>query len=172
MIEKNNNDDDKPLEPSTSKGTSEKPKKKKKKKSGASSKSIETMFRNAYRAQLDMISLAAMKANIMISLNGVIVSILMVTGGFIYANTPAFLLPAILFLITSAISIYFALSAASPSPAPAHTRVFCCFRDMLKRKATLGDLKDYVKLPEKRFNNETSNILILKILRNYPKKPI
>ena len=59
-------------------------KKTKKKKSSASSKSVETMFRNAYRAQLDMIALAATKANIMISLNGVIVSILMVTVGFIW----------------------------------------------------------------------------------------
>jgi len=135
-------------------------KKRKKKKTTASSKSVETMFRNAYRAQLDMIALAATKANIMISLNGVIVSILMVTGGFIYTNQPAFLLPAILFLLTSAISIYFALSAASPSPAPAHTRIFCCFRDMLKRKASIRDLKDYVQIPEKRFNKKTSNILI------------
>lgn len=143
--------------------------KKKKKKTSASAKSVETMFRNAYRAQLDMISLAATKANIMISLNGVIVSILMVTGGFIYANSPAFLLPAILFLITSAISIYFALSAASPSPAPAHTRVFCCFRDIFRRKASLGDLKDYIKLPEKRFNSDTSNILIFEDFAQLPK---
>ncbi len=145
------------------------PKKKKKKKTSASSKSVETMFRNAYRAQLDMIALAATKANIMISLNGVIVSILMVTGGFIYANQPAFLLPAILFLITSAISIYFALSAASPSPAPAHTRAFCCFRDILKGKATLRDFKDYIKTPEKRFNKETSNILIFEDFAKLPK---
>lgn len=144
--------------------------KKKKPVSSASAKSVETMFRNAYRAQLDMISLAAMKANIMISLNGVIVSILMVTGGFIYANTPELLLPAILFLITSAISIYFALSAASPSPAPAHTRVFCCFRDVLKRKASLRDFKDYVKVPEKRFNKDTSNILIFDDFASLPKE--
>ena len=135
-------------------------KKTKKNKTTASAKGIETMFRNAYRAQLDMLSLAATKANIMISLNGVIVSILMVTGGFIYASTPIFLLPAIVFLITSAISIYFALSAASPAPAPAHTRVLCCFRDVIKRKAKLSDLKNYVKLPEARFNNKSSNILI------------
>jgi len=145
------------------------PKKKKKKKTSASSKSVETMFRNAYRAQLDMIALAATKANIMISLNGVIVSILMVTGGFIYANQPAFLLPAILFLITSAISIYFALSAASPSPAPAHTRAFCCFRDILKGKASFKDFKNYIKTPEKRFNTETSNILIFEDFAKLPK---
>ena len=153
----------------SSKTTVPKKKKRKKKKTNASSKSVETMFRNAYRAQLDMIALAATKANIMISLNGVIVSILMVTGGFIYANQPAFLLPAILFLITSAISIYFALSAASPSPAPAHTRIFCCFRDMLKRKASIGDLKSYVKIPEKRFDTDTSNILIFEEFAQLPK---
>ncbi|MEE9327403.1 MAG: DUF3616 domain-containing protein [Cocleimonas sp.] len=147
-----------------------KSKKKKKKKTSASSKSVETMFRNAYRAQLDMIALAATKANIMISLNGVIVSILMVTGGFIYANSPAFLLPAILFLITSAISIYFALSAASPSPAPTHTRVFCCFRDILRRKASISDLKDYIKTPEKRFDKEKSNILIFENFAKLPKE--
>jgi len=150
-----------------------KPKKKTKKKktgSSASAKSVETMFRNAYRAQLDMISLAATKANIMISLNGVIVSILMVTGGFIYANTPELLLPAIMFLVTSAISIYFALSAASPSPAPAHTRVFCCFRDVLKGKASLRDFKDYMKIPEKRFNKDTSNILIFDDFASLPKE--
>ncbi len=145
-------------------------KKRKKKKTSASSKSVETMFRNAYRAQLDMIALAATKANIMISLNGVIVSILMVTGGFIYANQPAFLLPAILFLITSAISIYFALSAASPSPAPAHTRAFCCIRDIFKRKASIGDFKEYLKTPEKRFNKDTSNILIFEDFAKLPKK--
>lgn len=147
-----------------------KPKKKKKKKTSASSKSVETMFRNAYRAQLDMIALAATKANIMISLNGVIVSILMVTGGFIYANQPAFLLPAILFLITSAISIYFALSAASPSPAPAHTRAFCCFRDIIKGKASFRDFKNYIKTPEKRFNKDSSNILIFEDFARLPKK--
>jgi hypothetical protein len=147
-----------------------KKKKKKKIKTSASSKSVETMFRNAYRAQLDMIALAATKANIMISLNGVIVSILMVTGGFIYANSPAFLLPAILFLITSAISIYFALSAASPSPAPTHTRVFCCFRDILRRKASIADLKDYIEAPDKYFDRDNSNILIFENLAKLPKE--
>ncbi len=142
----------------------------KKIKTSGSAKGIETMFRNVYRAQLDMLSLAATKANIMISLNGVIVSILMVTGGFIYASTPIFLLPAIVFLITSAISIYFALSAASPAPAPAHTRVFCCFRDVIKGKAKLRDLKNYVKLPEARFNNSSSNILIFEDFATLPRE--
>jgi hypothetical protein len=143
--------------------------KKKKKKSSAYSKSVETMFRNAYRAQLDMLALAATKANIMISLNGVIVSILMVTGGFIYANQPALLFPAILFLVSSSISIFFALSAASPSPAPAHTRIFCCFRDIIKGKASFKDLKKYIFESEKRFGKGSSNILIFEDFAQLPK---
>ena len=166
MIETKNEED---IAPTSESSVEKNPQKKKKKKKAASAKGLETMFRNAYRAQLDMIALAATKANIMISLNGVIVSILMVTGGFIYAENPIFLLPAILFLITSAISIYFALSSASPSPAPAHTRVFCCLRDVFRRKASISDLKDYVKLPEKRFNKETSNILIFEDFAQLPK---
>lgn len=170
MAELDNNKDTISLDGAIEESVAKKKKlKKKKKKTSASAKSVETMFRNAYRAQLDMIALAATKANIMISLNGVIVSILMVTGGFIYAHQPAFLLPAILFLITSAISIYFALSAASPSPAPAHTRVFCCFRDILRRKASLRDLKNYVKGPAKRFNKNSSNILIFEDFAKLPK---
>ncbi len=169
-LSKNHDDDDESTNVLKQLLLEEKLKKKKKKKStSVYSKSVETMFRNAYRAQLDMIALAATKANIMISLNGVIVSILMVTGGFIYTNQPAFLLPAILFLITSAISIYFALSAASPSPAPAHARAFCCFRDILKGKASVGDFKNYIKTPEKRFNKDTSNILIFEDFAKLPK---
>ena len=96
-----------------------KDKKKKKKNKGGdkplgTAKSIETMFRNAYRAELDIISLAAMKANIMISLNGFIISALMISGAFLFAASPELLLPAGIFMLTSAMSIIFALLAASP----------------------------------------------------------
>ena len=40
------------------------------------SKAVETMFRNAVRAELDIIALAATKANIMISVNTIIISIM------------------------------------------------------------------------------------------------
>ncbi|MBE9564802.1 MAG: hypothetical protein IMF17_06110, partial [Proteobacteria bacterium] len=87
---------------------------KKKKKKPIYSKAVETMFRNAYRAQLDLIALAATKANIMISLNGFIVSVLLVSGSLIYENSPEFIIPTAIFLLTSAASIYFALSSATP----------------------------------------------------------
>ncbi|MDO5681266.1 MAG: DUF3616 domain-containing protein [Propionibacteriaceae bacterium] len=79
-----------------------------------SAKAVETMFRNAIRAELDMIALAATKANIMISLNGFIISALMISGAFLFNSSPTFLVPAGVFMISSAASIVFALFAASP----------------------------------------------------------
>ncbi|WP_200331468.1 hypothetical protein [Thiocystis violacea] len=70
-----------------------------------SAKGVETLFRNAYRAELEIINLAATKANIMISLNGFIASALTISGAFIYTSSPEFLLPATLFLFTSVASI-------------------------------------------------------------------
>jgi hypothetical protein len=40
---------------------------------------IETMFRSAYRVQMDLTSLADNKANMMISINGIIISITLVS---------------------------------------------------------------------------------------------
>lgn len=79
-----------------------------------SAKAVETMFRNAIRTELDMIALAAAKANIMISLNGFIISALMISGAFLFNSSPAFLAPAGVFMVSSAVSIVFALFAASP----------------------------------------------------------
>ena len=79
-----------------------------------SAKAVETMFRNAIRSELDMIALAATKANIMISLNGFIISALMISGAFLFNSSPSFLVPAAVFMLTSAGSIVFALFAASP----------------------------------------------------------
>ena len=125
-----------------------------------SAKGIETMFRSAYRAQLDLIALAATKANIMISLNGFIVSVLMVSGAFIYATVPVFLPPAIIFLITSAISIYFALWAASPGSAPEYAKLFRWVRNFLTGKAAFSEIKDCVDTRPQKFIDGESNILV------------
>lgn len=130
-----------------------------KKKKIGSGKGVETLFRNAYRAELDLIALAATKANIMISLNGFIVSALMISGGFIYADSPIFLVPSTIFLFTSALSIYFALTAASPDAATTHTRFFNWFKSLLKRETHLGSFKECIK-PQQSFSDEQSNILI------------
>ena len=78
---------------------------------------IETMFRNSYRAQLDLIALAATKANIMISVNGFILSMLIVSESFMVAREPLLFIPSALFLFTCMISIILAVLAARPKAA-------------------------------------------------------
>ncbi len=91
---------------------------KKKKKRGVTpigtTRGIETMFRNSYRAQLSLISLAATKANIMISVNGFILSILMVSGSYFITSDPRLMLPSSVFILTCLVSIIFAVLAARP----------------------------------------------------------
>ena len=89
-------------------------KKKKNKKMLGSSRGIETMYRTAYRAQLDLTALAATKANIMISLNGLILSVLTLSGPFVLVAEPMFTAPIAVFLATCLASIIFAVLAAQP----------------------------------------------------------
>ncbi len=144
-------------------------KKLKKKKKAAYSKAVETMYRNAYRAQLDLISLAATKANIMISLNGFIVSILMVSGSFIFVNDPGFLVPAVIFLLTSVSSIYFALTSASPEAPTKRNSLFKCLIAYFTGKITLKEFNDYRELKDE-FDRENSNILIFEDYAKVSKK--
>ena len=95
-------------------GKKVKKKKNKNKKTIGSSRGIETMYRTAYRAQLDLTALAATKANIMISLNGLILSVLTLSGPFVLVAEPMFTAPIAVFLATCLSSIMFAVLAAKP----------------------------------------------------------
>ena len=107
-----------PTEPKPADVDQEKKVKKKKtrksKKELGSSRGIETMFRSAYRAQLDLTALAATKANIMISLNGLILSVLTLSGPFVLVAEPMFTAPIAVFLATCLASIIFAVLSAQP----------------------------------------------------------
>lgn len=139
-------------------------KKKKKKDEGkaalGSNKAVETMFRNAYRAELDTIALAATKANIMISLNGFIISALMISGAFIFASSPGFLLPAGVFLTTAATSIIFALLSASPERTDLLAAITGWIRDVFRRRARLRDLSAYVLKARQAVAADNINVLI------------
>lgn len=136
-------------------------KKPRKDKQPGSDKAVETMFRNSYRAELDTIALAATKANIMISLNGFIISALMISGAFIFASSPAFLFPAGVFLVTAGVSIAFALLSASPE----RSDLFSGLRDwavaVRARQARLRDLRSFVMRADRQGADEAAgNILI------------
>ncbi|WP_201616887.1 hypothetical protein [Psychrobacter urativorans] len=93
------------------------------------------MFHNALRTELDLIALAATKANIMISLNGIIISVLMISGAFIFVSSAVFLVPVAKFMFTAAASIFFAILAAAPEKAHYFTGFSKWFKALIKRDA-------------------------------------
>ncbi|OSI06856.1 Protein of uncharacterised function (DUF3616) [Neisseria animaloris] len=123
-------------------------------------KGVETMFRNAFRTEMELLALAATKANIMISLNGFIVSALMISGAFIFASSPEFLIPAGIFMVTAAASIVFALLSASPERISKMKVAWKWFRDVLSRKAKISDFRARVVQPRVHYFGDTPNILI------------
>ena len=124
-------------------------------------KGVETMFRNAVRSEMELLALAATKANIMISLNGFIVSALMISGAFIFSSSPEFLIPASTFMITAAASIVFALLSASPDRIGKMQAARAWLKDFVCRRATLKDWKPRVSHAETRFfGGSQPNILI------------
>ena len=89
--------------------------KKKKEKGGiGSSRGIETMFRTSYRTHMDLSALADNKANIMISINGIMMTIMIsVVVPNVY-DTPSLLVPSAVLLVTSLVSIIYAVLCARP----------------------------------------------------------
>jgi len=84
------------------------------KKAIGSNKGIETMFRSAYRVQMDLTGLADNKANMMISINGIIISIIIAAVAPKLDSNPWLLVPSTLFLLGTLISVVYAILAARP----------------------------------------------------------
>lgn len=89
-------------------------KKKKKKKGLGSDRGIETMFRTLYTVNMDLSSLADTKANIMISINGLIISILLAAISPKIDSNPILLIPTTLLLVACLVSLVFAVLSARP----------------------------------------------------------
>jgi hypothetical protein len=75
---------------------------------------IETMFRSAYRVQMDLTGLADNKANMMISINGIIISIIIAAVAPKLDSNPWLLVPTTIFLLGTLVSIVYAILAARP----------------------------------------------------------
>lgn len=103
------------LAPTTKEEEIEKPKKKKtiKVKEKKDYRSIETLFRNALRSNLDLTSLADAKASVLISVNGFILTVIITASG-LYLNNPDMLYPFITIMLTALISILLGTMAIRP----------------------------------------------------------
>lgn len=83
-------------------------------KTPGSARGIETLFKSSYRVQMDLTSLADNKANMMISINGIIMSIILAAVAPKLDSNPWLLLPTVLLLVGSLVSMIFAILAARP----------------------------------------------------------
>lgn len=81
---------------------------------------IETMFRTSYQVHMELSALADSKANIMISINGLIFSIFLGSLAAKIDQNQTLLLPTAIILISSVLTIIYAVLAARPriSKAP------------------------------------------------------
>jgi len=87
---------------------------KKKAKGPGTARGVETMFRSAYRVQMELTALADNKANMMISINGIIISIIIAAVSPKLDANPWLILPSTVFLLGTLISIVLSILAARP----------------------------------------------------------
>ncbi len=118
-----------------------------KKKKKGSARAIETFYRSAYRTQLDLTGLADMKANIMISINGLIITAIIATEGLLaYSQSYLKFLPIVL-LIVCIMSLVFAMLAAKPRVS----KLPVTENDMLSGKASLLYFNNFLQLSEEQY---------------------
>ncbi len=125
------------------------PKKKKNKLKGdlGTSRGIETMFRTSYRTHLKLSGIADNKANIMISINGIIISILIASVSPRIGEIPALILPTAIFLVTCVVSMIYAILAARPRVTSLHVSL----EDVRDNRANLLFFGNFVNMPEDDF---------------------
>jgi hypothetical protein len=126
---------------------SAKKKKQKKKKDFGAGRGVETMFRSSYRTHLDLSSLADAKANIMISINGIMISILLATIYPSIAVNQLLLLPSAVLLLGCLLSLVYAVLAARPRV----TRQSVTLADIRENRANILFFGSFVSLSEEDF---------------------
>ncbi|SOD79876.1 Pycsar system effector family protein [Spirosoma fluviale] len=106
---------------------------KKKNKDGKSDRGVETMFRTTSSNHLRLSEIADSKANIMISVNSIMVSILVSILPRRIEENPNLMMPTALFLTTSVLTIVFAILATRPNV----TQGTFSHEDILQKKGNL-----------------------------------
>ena len=126
-----------------------------KKKKKGSARTIETFYRSAYRTQLDLTGLADMKANIMISINGLIITAIIATEGMLaYSQSYLKLLPVIL-LVVCIMSLVFAMLAARPRVS----NLDVSEDEMFNGNASLLYFNNFLQLSEDKYADAMAKII-------------
>jgi hypothetical protein len=117
------------------------------KKALGTNRGIETMFRSAYRVQLALTGLADNKANMMISINGIIISIIIASVAPKLDSNPWLMIPTVVFLLGTLVSIIFAILAARPRVTSTHIDL----EDLRHSKGNILFFGNFCNLEESEF---------------------
>ena len=102
-----------------------------------------------------MIALATTKANIMISLNGVLISVLLLSAAYLINTMPMLIVPIGSLLLTCTVAIIFAVLAARPgSRSPEHSP-----EDARDDRGTLLIFDDFARLPADQYIDSMMDML-------------
>lgn len=123
---------------------------------GTRKRGVETMFRSLYRVHMDLSSLADTKANIMISINGIIISIIVAAISPKMDTNPWLLIPTLILLIGSLISIVYAILAARPRVSEKDHPA----RGLRNRKASVLFFGQYSSMTEDQFVADMTDIMM------------
>ncbi len=112
-----------------------------------SSRGIETMFRTSYRVHMDLSSLADAKANIMISVNGLIISITLGALAPRVASAPILLIPMGVLVVGCLTALVYAVLAARPRVSSTPVTL----ADIERNSANILFFGNFVNMPEDEF---------------------
>lgn len=119
----------------------------KKKGKLGTSRGVETLFRTSYRVHMDLSSLADAKANIMISINGIIISIIIASISPKIDSNTFLLIPTSVLLLSCLISIVYAVLAARPRVSSNVVTL----EDFRSQHSNILFFGNYVSMPEEDF---------------------
>jgi hypothetical protein len=126
-----------------------------KKKGLGSTRGVETLFRSAYRVQMDLTGLADNKANMMISINGIIISIIIAAVAPKLDANPWLLIPSTIFLLGTLVSIIYAILAARPRVSS----VPITLQDLEHSKGNILFFGDFANLTQDDFTEGMTDLL-------------
>jgi hypothetical protein len=116
-------------------------------KKPGTARGIETMFRASYRVQMDLTGLADNKANMMISINGIIISIIIAAVAPKLDANPWLLLPTVLLLVGAMVSMVYAIIAARPRVS----HDYISLADLRHSKGNILFFGNFANMPEDEF---------------------
>jgi hypothetical protein len=133
----------------------EKKKKKGKKLSLGTDRAVDSLFRISYRTHTDLSAQADRKASILISINGLIISISLASFGNAFAVNPWLLLPAGVLLIGCVTSMTYAVLTARPRV----NRTQLTLEDVRRQGANILFFGNYVSLSEAEYEEGMGDLM-------------